>query len=428
MTRSTLPRIPELLAPAGSREKMLTAIHYGADAVYLGGQDYSLRARAGNFDRPGIREAIGLAHDRGVRVFVTVNIFARNRDFHHLADYLEFLADCRADGLIIADPGIFSVARKVVPRLPIHVSTQANITNSESARFWQENGAVRVNLARELGLEEIREIRQNCSLELEVFVHGALCISYSGRCLLSQYLTGRDGNHGDCAHPCRYSYHLVEEKRPGQYFPVCEDERGTYIFNSKDLCLIQRLPELAAAGVDAVKIEGRMKSAGYLAQVVRAYRAALDRIKEEVSREVPLEKIVLPEAFSREMEKIGTRGRTENFFSGPPSTEAMLYDTMRYTQGTVPAAIVRRVRPLVVDVRSGLRLGDLIEYLPPGIGTIPCRITVLENEAGQPVDQAHPGTRVRLETEPEITNLTEFSLFRKNADTHEPHSQRSVSS
>ncbi|RUM39621.1 MAG: peptidase U32, partial [Desulfobulbus sp.] len=261
-------RIPELLAPAGTMEKLITAIHYGADAVYLGGSRFSLRARAGNFDDQGIREAVKYAHDRQVRVYVTTNIFAHNRDLEGLEEYVVALEEAGVDALIVADPGILFICRQVVPEMDIHLSTQANVTNRASAAFWADQGVTRLNLAREMGLGEIKDIRAATDIGLEIFVHGALCISYSGRCMLSNYFTGRDANKGDCAHPCRYSYTIVEEKRPGQYFPVEEDERGTYIFNSRDLCLLNRLPELIHAGADSIKIEGRMKSMGYVGAVV----------------------------------------------------------------------------------------------------------------------------------------------------------------
>ncbi len=239
------PVLPELLAPAGTYEKLVTAVHYGADAVYLGGKQFGLREKAGNFTEALMREGVNYAHEHGVKVYVTVNIIAHNRDLDGLEEYLQSLKDMGADGLIIADPGILGVARRVVPDLPIHLSTQANVTNHLAASFWLSQGVARLNLARELSLPEISQIRAQTSGELEVFVHGALCISYSGRCMLSNYMTGRDANHGHCAHPCRFSYALVEEKRPGEYFPVEEDERGTYIFNSKDLCLLRNA---AAAG------------------------------------------------------------------------------------------------------------------------------------------------------------------------------------
>ena len=269
-------KLPELLAPAGNFEKMQTAIHYGADAVYLGGKKFSLRAHATNFGEEEIAQAVAYAHGHGVQVYTTLNIFAHNDDLAELPDYLAALREAKVDGLIISDPGILAVARRVVPELPIHLSTQANVTNLESVRFWAGQGVKRLNLARELSLAEITQIRQATEAELEIFVHGALCISYSGRCLLSLYLTGRDANQGNCAHPCRYHYRLEEEKRPGQFFPVEEDSRGTYIFNAKDLCLLNRLPELIRAGADSLKIEGRMKSVYYVGAITRLYRAALD--------------------------------------------------------------------------------------------------------------------------------------------------------
>jgi len=318
--------------------------------------------------------------------------------------------------LTVADPGIFHVARRVVPELPLHLSTQANVTNVASAQFWQQQGAVRLNLARELGLEEIRGVRRGTDVELEVFVHGALCISYSGRCMLSNYFTGRDANKGDCAHPCRYSYKLVEEKRPDQYFPVEEDERGTYIFNSRDLCLLQRLPELIAAGVNSIKIEGRMKSIGYVGSVVRLYRAALDWIKKEIFAGADCEKLLLPESFTKEMRKIGTRGQTENFFDAHPSTEAMLYDTIRTSQGYAPAGIVTGVVPLSIDVRNPIECGDNLEYLCRDIEPQICSVVSMESENHRPVERANPGTRVLLKTNPTPDGLTIHSLFRKHME------------
>ena len=406
-------KIPELLAPAGNFDKLVTAIHYGADAVYLGGRKYSLRSRAGNFDDAGIVQGIEYAHARGVKVYVTVNIFAHNRDLDGLKEYLLFLRQAEADGLIIADPGIFHVARQAAPELDLHLSTQANVTNVASARFWEQQGAKRLNLARELGLEEIRRVRQGTGVELEIFVHGALCISYSGRCMLSNYFTGRDANQGDCAHPCRYSYRLVEEKRPGQYFPVEEDDRGTYIFNSRDLCLLQRLPELVAAGADSIKIEGRMKSVGYVGSVVRLYRAALDWIQKEIVSGADCEKITLPESFAREMKKIGTRGQTENFFDAHPSTEAMLYDTIRTHQGYVPAGIVIGTDPLVIDVRNPIESGDRLEYLHRDIDPLSCTVISMEDDHHRPVMRANPGTRIILRTDPLPDEPTVHSLFRK---------------
>ena len=410
-------RLPELLAPAGSHEKLVTAVRYGADAVYLGGRDFSLRARAANFDAAGLRRAVDHAHDHGVKAYVTVNIFAHNRDFEELAPYLEELRDGGADGLIVADPGILTLAAQVVPELPIHLSTQANVTNAASARFWAAQGVRRLDLARELGLEEIRAIRAATAAELEVFVHGAVCISYSGRCLLSSYFTGRSANQGDCAHPCRYRYALVEEKRPGQYFPVEEDERGTYIFNSRDLCLLFRLPELVAAGVDAVKIEGRMKSVGYVGAVVRLYRLALDWIGAQMEAGQAPADLVLPSAFRNEIEKIGTRGQSENFFSAHPSSGDMLYDTMRLEQSWVPAAVVRTATPLAVETRHTIAPGDRLEYLGRSIEPETVTITGLWAEDGTPLDRAHPGRLVRLHTDPPLAGVAPATILRRNTES-----------
>ena len=410
-------RLPELLAPAGSHEKLVTAVRYGADAVYLGGRDFSLRARAANFDAAGLRRAVDHAHDHGVKAYVTVNIFAHNRDFEELAPYLEELRDGGADGLIVADPGILTLAAQVVPELPIHLSTQANVTNAASARFWAAQGVRRLNLARELGLEEIHAIRAATAAELEVFVHGAVCISYSGRCLLSSYFTGRSANQGDCAHPCRYRYALVEEKRPGQYFPVEEDERGTYIFNSRDLCLLFRLPELVAAGVDAVKIEGRMKSVGYVGAVVRLYRLALDWIGAQMEAGQAPADLVLHSAFRNEIEKIGTRGQSENFFSAHPSSGDMLYDTMRLEQSWVPAAVVRTATPLAVETRHTIAPGDRLEYLGRSIEPETVTITGLWAEDGTPLDRAHPGRLVRLHTDPPLAGVAPATILRRNTES-----------
>lgn len=416
LRRADAPKIPELLAPAGSLEKLVTAVHYGADAVYLGGKEYSLRARAGNFTPRAMETAIAYAHRHGVKVYVTANIFAHNRDLEGLEPYLLQLAEAGADGLIVSDPGVLAMARQTAPALALHLSTQANVTNQASARFWAAQGVTRLNLARELGLGEIRAIREATAAELEVFVHGALCISYSGRCLLSAYFTGRDANQGDCAHPCRYHYALVEEKRPGQYYPVEEDGRGTYIFNSRDLCLLERLPELIAAGVDAVKIEGRMKSVGYVGAVVRLYRLALDWIGEQLFLGKTPEEMVLPEVFRKELSKIGTRGQSENFFLGNPSSADMLYDRMRLEQSFVPVGIVLGASPLVIETRHGLCRGDRVEYLGRGIEPEAVTVTAMRLEDGTPLDRVHPGTRVVLTTEPPLGRVEPHFLLRKQIE------------
>ncbi|MCI5165318.1 MAG: U32 family peptidase [Candidatus Electrothrix sp. GM3_4] len=410
--------IPELLAPAGNMEKLITAIHYGADAVYLGGNNYSLRAGAGNFTNQEISKAVSYAHDRKVQVYITVNIFAHNRDLKQFAEHLRSLQDTGADGLIVADPGILLLCKETIPDMPIHLSTQANVTNSHSVRFWASQGVQRVNLARELGLEEIREIRQgiDTNTELEIFVHGALCISYSGRCMLSNYLTGRDANQGTCAHPCRYSYALVEEKRPGVYFPVEEDERGTYIFNSRDLCLLGCLPELVAVGVNTIKIEGRMKSMGYVGAAVRIYRAALDFIQEEMNRGVEITQISLPDSFKNEMNKIGTRGQTENFFNESPSSDAMLYDTIRINQQYSPVGIVRASTPLLIEARNVLTIGDRIEYLGRELEPITCTAVAMKTEDGKPKERANPGNRIILTTSPALENPEINAVLRTKLD------------
>jgi U32 family peptidase len=408
-------KIPELLAPAGSLEKLVTAVHYGADAVYLAGKRFSLRARAGNFDGNGLRQAAHHAHERGVKVYVTVNIFAHNDDFAGLEGYLRSLRSAGVDALIIADPGILMVALQTVPDLPVHLSTQANVTNAASARFWTSQGVRRLNLARELGLEEIRKIRAATSSELEVFVHGALCISYSGRCMLSNYFTGRDANRGDCAHPCRYSYRLVEEKRPGRYFPVEEDERGTYIFNSRDLCLLNRLPELVAAGIDSLKIEGRMKAIGYVGGVVRVYRAALDWIRDQVADGADMRRLAMPEHFTEEIRKLGTRGWTENFFAGPPDASSMLHDRMRMEQSWVPVGIVRRADPLVIETRNVLATGDSIEYMGRHLVSASCTVAMITTEDGRPLERVNPGSRVIIRTEPLISHPEPNTIFRKKS-------------
>ena len=407
------PAFPELLAPAGNMEKLAMAIHYGADAVYLGGPGYGLRARAGTFEGEMLAQAIRYAHARGVQVYVTVNIFAHNRDLDALPDYLRSLDRYGADGIIVADPGVLHIARATVPRLALHLSTQANVTNYASARFWEEQGIRRLNLARELSLQEIRTIRAATDLEIEVFVHGALCISYSGRCMLSSYLTGRDANRGDCAHPCRYSYHLVEEKRPGQFFPVEEDDRGTYIFNSSDLCLLGELPRLISAGVDAIKIEGRMKSVGYVGAVVRLYRAALDWIQAACDGGENARDLILPPLFRQEAGKIGTRGLSENFFQGPPGPDDMDYRQTRHPQRYAPAGIVMQASPLLIETRHVIEVGDELEHLGRDIAPARVRIMALRTEQGEAIRRANPGNRVFPALEPPLDHPDKLDLLRR---------------
>ena len=413
--KDTPPAMPELLAPAGNFEKLVTAIHYGADAVYLGGKIYSLRAKAGNFSREDMAKATDYAHDHGVQVYVTINILAHNRDLAELDDYLLFCKKIGVDGLIIADPGILLRARQLVPDIEVHLSTQANVTNSASADFWFGQGVKRLNLARELSLTEIAEIRNQTQGELEVFVHGALCISYSGRCMLSNYMTGRDANQGNCAHPCRYSYALTEEKRPGQYFPVDEDERGTYIFNSKDLCLLKMLPQLVASGVTSLKIEGRMKSIFYVGGVVRVYRSALDYLKTlPPSAWQHPERIELPRSFLEEIEKTGTRGITDNFIQQPPGSDEMLYHSSRAVQMVEPVAVIRESGEApFVEIRNTLHVGESIEYMHRDVRVQSHRVVAMKNEKNEVVEKAHPGNRISLTLEPPLPEGEVNAILRR---------------
>ena len=303
---------PELLSPAGDLEKLRFALAYGADAVYMAGQRFGMRAAATNFSENDLREGIALAHSRGAKCYITVNIMPSNGDLPSLPAYLEMLADAGADALIVADVGVIRMARRYAPNVPLHISTQTSILNHEAANFWAEQGAERIVLARELSIDEIAEIRAKTpkELEIEAFVHGAMCISYSGRCLISQYMTGRDANHGACAQPCRWNYTLMEEKRPGEYFPVEEDARGTYLYNSKDMCMIEHIPELVRAGVDSFKIEGRNKTAYYAACVTGAYRVAIDAYKADPDG------FVLPQFCRDEVNKVSHREYYTGFYFG----------------------------------------------------------------------------------------------------------------
>ncbi len=409
------PLIPELLAPAGNFEKLVTAIHYGADAVYLGGKDFSLRVKAGNFTADQMQNAVEYAHAHRVKVYVTVNILAHNEDLSGLDAHLFALREMGIDAMIISDPGVLARARAIAPEIPIHLSTQANVTNYGAAAFWEGQGVKRLNLARELSLAEIGQIRKKVVCELEVFVHGALCISYSGRCMLSNYMTGRDANQGNCAHPCRYSYALMEEKRPGQYFPIEEDGRGAYIFNSKDLCLLQRLPELVATGVSSLKIEGRMKSIFYVGGVVRVYRAALEYLRgmPPVAWMEP-ERMAMPAVFMEEIVKTGTRGTSENFIRSRPGSQEMLYYSSRAVQPAEPVAVIRETgeRPLV-EVRNALRIGERIEYMAQGVGLLPVEVLAMESEQQEPISRANPGSRIYLTTDPSLSSAEKNGILRR---------------
>ena len=356
-------RKPELLIPASSLEVLKVAVAYGADAIYIGGEMYGLRAKARNFSKEDMAEGIRYAHEHGKKVYVTANITAHNRDLEGVREYFEELKQLKPDALIISDPGVFDIAKEVVPEIEVHISTQANNVNYGTYRFWHRQGAARVVSARELSLAEIKELRENIpdELEIETFVHGAMCISYSGRCLLSNYFTGRDANLGACTHPCRWKYYLMEEKRPGEYLPVFENERGTYIFNSKDLCMIEYIPEIVDAGIDSLKVEGRMKTALYVAAVARTYRKAIDDFF--TSPECYQENL---EYYRQEIAKCTYRQFTTGFFFDKPKTDAQIYDNnvyvKEYTYLGFPEKITEDGRCLM-EQRNKFCVGDTVEIM-----------------------------------------------------------------
>jgi putative protease len=383
---------PELLAPAGNMEKLRIAVHYGADAVYLGGKNYGLRNMADNFTPAEMAAGVSYAHARGARVYLTVNSYPDNADIAPLYRYLEEVARIPFDAYIAADPGVIAMIAEVSPDRPIHLSTQANTTNWQSARFWRRQGVSRINLAREMPLEGIREVKERVDVELEAFVHGAMCISYSGRCLLSSVMAGRQANRGECAHPCRWSYSLVEETRPGEYFPVVEDESGTFIFNSKDLCLLPYLPELVASGVDALKIEGRMKGIAYVASVVRVYREALDRYCDDPAG------YRCREEWLEELSKISHRGYTTGFFLGPPR-DLDLEPHSRYVRSHDFVGLVEECLAdgsIQVGVRNRMEAGETVEFIGRGMAANTLVLGEMTNEAGEALRVAHPNQRVRL--------------------------------
>ncbi len=358
-------RKTELLIPAGSLDVLKTAVIYGADAVYIGGEAFGLRAKAKNFSNGEIQEGIAFAHERGVKVYITANILAHNQDLAGVEAYFNELKEMNPDALIISDPGVFAIARRVLPQMELHISTQANNTNYGTYRFWHDLGAKRVVSARELSLAEIKEIRANIpeDMEIESFIHGAMCISYSGRCLLSNYFTGRDANQGACTHPCRWKYAVVEETRPGEYMPVYENERGTYIFNSKDLCMIEHIPELMEAGIDSFKIEGRMKTALYVATVARTYRKAIDDYRKDPA----LYRSNL-EWYKEEIGKCTNREFTTGFYFGKPDETTQIYDNNTYVKNYTYLGTVEttdgggRCR---IEQKNKFSVGEIIEIMKP---------------------------------------------------------------
>lgn len=353
----------ELLIPAGSLEVLKTAVRYGADAVYIGGEAFGLRAKAHNFTIPDMKEGIAFAHEHACKVYLTVNVFAHNRDIEGIREYFRTLREVPVDALIISDPGVFMMAKELLPNTEIHISTQANNTNYETYRFWYRMGAKRVVSARELSLEEIGEIRKHIpeDMEIESFIHGAMCISYSGRCLLSNYFTGRDANQGACTHPCRWKYAVVEEKRPGEYLPVEEDDRGTYIFNSKDLCMVEYIPEMMEAGIDSFKIEGRMKTALYVATVARTYRKAIDDYK--TSPELYRSNM---DYYREEISKCTYRQFTTGFYFGKTTEESQIYDSNTYIREYTYLGMVEQTDTqgrIVLEQRNKFAVGETIEAM-----------------------------------------------------------------
>lgn len=385
-----MARHPELLIPASSLEVLKTAVIFGADAVYIGGEAFGLRAKAKNFSMEEMKEGIVFAHEHDVKVYVTANILAHNSDLQGVREYFEELKEIKPDGLIIADPAIFEIAGEVCPEIERHISTQANNTNYGTFNFWYKQGATRVVTARELSLEEIKEIRQNIpkDMEIETFVHGAMCISYSGRCLLSNYMVGRDANQGACTHPCRWKYSIVEETRPGEVMPVFENERGTYIFNSKDLCMIEHIPELLESGVDSLKIEGRMKTALYVATVARTYRKAIDDYQKD------------PELYKKNMpwylDQISNctyRQFTTGFFFGKPSEESQIYDSNTYVKEYTYLGIIGEERDGMyrIEQRNKFSVGETIEVMKPNGENLEVVVKRIVTEDGVEQESApHP--------------------------------------
>ena len=388
----------ELLAPAGDLEKLKIALIYGADAVYFGGEMFSLRAGAGNLSFEEMKEGLEFAHNMGKRCYMTINIFAHNEDIEPLKQYLTTIRDFGIDGFIVSDPGIIDLIQEIIPDAEIHLSTQANMTNYRTANFWYKMGVKRLVLARELTFDEIREVRKNIpeDMELEAFVHGAMCISYSGRCLLSNFMIERDANRGMCAHPCRWKYSLVEEKRPGEYYPVEEDDRGTYIMNSRDLCMIEHIPEIIESGIMSAKIEGRMKSVFYVATIIHAYRQAIDAYFADP------ENYEFKEEWMREVKKVSHREFTTGFYYDKPTNKDQNYQTSAYTRDYSFIGIVKGYEEetgmAIVEQRNKMNIGDTIEIFGPDIEFFEQELTEMYDlESGKAVNSApHPQQMLKI--------------------------------
>ena len=403
---------PELLIPSSSLEVLKVAVTYGADAVYIGGDMYGLRAKAKNFSMEDMEEGIEFAHEHGVKVYVTANITAHNRDLEGIKEYFTELKRIKPDALIISDPGVFDIAREVCPEIEVHISTQANNVNYGTYRFWHKMGATRVVSARELSIKEIAEIRKNIpdELEIETFIHGAMCISYSGRCLLSNYFTGRDANLGACTHPCRWKYYIMEENRPGEYLPVEENERGTYIFNSKDLCMIEHIPDIVEAGIDSLKIEGRMKTALYVASVARTYREAIDDYFEDPA----LYESKIPH-YMEEISKCTYRQFTTGFFYGPTTHETQIYDNNTYVKEYTYLGLIggkNEVGLYGIEQRNKFSVGETIEVMKPNGENIQATVKRIMDEDGNDMESCpHPKQKVYIDLGIE---LNPFDLLRRS--------------
>ena len=405
-------RKTELLIPAGSLDVLKTAVVYGADAVYIGGEAFGLRAKAKNFTTKEIREGIAFAHEKGVKVYITANILAHNDDLTGVEEYFEELKETRPDALIISDPGVFEIAKRILPDMEIHISTQANNTNYGTYLFWHRMGAKRVVSARELSLAEIKEIRSRIpeDMEIESFIHGAMCISYSGRCLLSNFMTGRDANQGACTHPCRWKYSIVEEKRPGEYMQVYENERGTYIFNSKDLCMIQHIPEMMDAGIDSFKIEGRMKTALYVATVARTYRKAIDDYNKD------------PELYQANMEwyrseigKCTYREFTTGFYFGKPDSTTQIYDNNTYVKnytylGTIEAVDEKGFAR--IEQKNKFTVGETIEVMKPDGRNLEAVVKAIYDEEGK-FQESAPHSRQMLSVDLDV-KMEPYDILRRS--------------
>ena len=401
----------ELLIPASNLEVLKVAVMYGADAVYIGGEAFGLRAKAKNFSLEDMKEGIEFAHERGCKVYVTANILAHNYDLDGAREYFQELKQIGPDALIISDPGMFTIAKEVWPEVDIHISTQANNTNYLTYQFWWKQGAKRVVSARELSLKEIRQIRDNIpdEMEIESFMHGAMCISYSGRCLLSSFMAGRDANRGECTHPCRWKYSVVEEQRPGQYMPVYENERGTYIFNSKDLCMIEHIPEMLDAGMDSFKIEGRMKTALYVATVARTYGLAID----EYLKDPELYRSRIP-FYKSEISKCTYRQYTTGFFFGKPDENTQIYDTNTYVKEYTYLGVVGETNSsglYGIEQRNKFSVGEEIEVMKPDGENITVTVKRITDESGKDMESApHPKQKLFIDLG---IKLDEYDILRR---------------